>query len=331
MSRIRASRDRLRIAWMLSRTMSVEQQPKLSNGRQDSGGRKLRVIVRSSEELELDWAASSAVSRNHDSVTSPVSVTSYSSPRILSPSEPASWNGKTCDDQIKNLTLVKVRDGDAADGICMLPNDARSSTEWVVESADGVSTASATYTVAKKSAPVLCQSSHKSKQTMDSLYRPFERPSLRRPDESIELSVSSIHESNCKAGTLSGFQHSADTLAESERERKIEQIKARPSRKTYFGSGQRLAHKRRHELEDIHDERDGAWMPAMRYAGAGSCSLHQNSSQTLKELFHLPNNMMPVNDGPMELAFKDVTRNKRSRAIHRVGKMFGGELTIRTS
>jgi hypothetical protein len=103
-----------------------------------------------------------------------------------------------------------------------------------------------------------------------------------------------------------------DTMREAETARKIAEIKARPSRKQYFGSDYRLAHKRRHDLKDIHDERDGAWKPH-HVSTEQQSKRNQNMGMTdgndpsLKEVFSLPNNQIPMNDGQTELAFRDGT------------------------
>jgi hypothetical protein len=143
-------------------------------------------------------------------------------------------------------------------------------------------------------------------------------------------------------------------MTQAEKAQKIAQIKSRPSRKKYFGSDYRLAHKRRHDLADIHDESDGAWNPprfAMKERHARidqdeDMDLDAEGTRSLREVFDLPNNVLPMNDGHTELAFRDGTlvsyqsaidrlqingKLPRSRIMYKVGKMFGGELTIRTS
>jgi hypothetical protein len=129
-------------------------------------------------------------------------------------------------------------------------------------------------------------------------------------------------------------------MTEEEKARKIAEIKARPSRKKYFGSDHRLAHKRRFGLEDVHDERDGAWKPRRPttdelHQSAKGVDMDSEKAQTLRGLFGLPENVIPMNDGFTELAFRDGTlvngRLPRPRNVYKVGKLFGGELTVRMS
>ncbi|OAL47043.1 hypothetical protein IQ07DRAFT_602485 [Pyrenochaeta sp. DS3sAY3a] len=64
-------------------------------------------------------------------------------------------------------------------------------------------------------------------------------------------------------------------------------------------------------------------------------AFQNNDKRTLRELLGLPDNAIPMNDGQTELAFRDGTKIKgklpRPRQIYRVGKLFGGELTVRAS
>lgn len=172
----------------------------------------------------------------------------------------------------------------------------------------------------------------------DTAIMPFERSTPRRlfhlldPDRGITQGTT--HEN----AMLPYPAISVETMSKAEKAEKIKQIKGRPSRKTYFGSGHRLAHKRRHNLDDIHDERKGAWKPSVTTAGGmtnQAMDLDDESNRTLRQVFNLPDKMIPVNDGQTELAFKDGTqvggRSARSRTMYKVGKMFGGELTISTS
>jgi hypothetical protein len=175
---------------------------------------------------------------------------------------------------------------------------------------------------------------------IDKSFMPFERSMPRKP---INL-LSSDHDIACY--TESGYtmppnpQVSIETMSEVEKAIKIAQIRARPSRKTFFGSQNRLAHKRQHNLDDIHDERDSAWKAPVTTAEESTArcmdiDVDDAGSRTLRQVFNLPTNMIPVNDGKTELAFKDGDkvggRSARSRTIYKVGKMFGGELTVRTS
>lgn len=128
-------------------------------------------------------------------------------------------------------------------------------------------------------------------------------------------------------------QPSIETMTEDDKQRKIAEIMARPSRKTFFGSDTRLGHIRQRQGMDIHDERDGAWKPKKKTASRNTGSTEEDRS--LQEIFGLPKEVIPVNDGQTELAFRDATRTNgklsRSRKLYRVGKLFGGELTTRSS
>lgn len=133
---------------------------------------------------------------------------------------------------------------------------------------------------------------------------------------------------------------SIETMTEEEKARKIGEIKARPSRKTFFGSEVRLGHVRRYGKKDIHDESDGAWKASCSGAhdDREKVSMDEKTTEKAKMLqvtFGLPANAIPMNDGHTELAFRDGTlvngKLPRSRQIYRVGRLFGGELTVRTS
>ncbi|EAT87682.1 hypothetical protein SNOG_05291 [Parastagonospora nodorum SN15] len=172
----------------------------------------------------------------------------------------------------------------------------------------------------------------------DPSFNPFKRSVPRQAFKLPDIGNDTGLESFMIVAISPASQPTIDTMAQEEKARKIEEIKARPSRKTYFGSGQRLAHKRRYNLVDIHEERDGAWQAPARTAVKGLREADHDmdidddgTSRTLREVFNLPYNMIPVNDGQTELAFKDGEKGKRSRTMFRVGKMFGGELTVRTS
>ncbi|KAL1797254.1 hypothetical protein ACET3X_003860 [Alternaria dauci] len=122
-----------------------------------------------------------------------------------------------------------------------------------------------------------------------------------------------------------------------EKAAKIAEIKMRPKRKQFFGSVDRLAHVRRYRHQDIHDQSDGAWKPnsmTERTTGEQDSAApnEHGENQSLLQIFNLPSNAIPMNDG-RELAFRDGTlingRLPRPRQVYRVGKVCGGELTIR--
>jgi hypothetical protein len=155
-----------------------------------------------------------------------------------------------------------------------------------------------------------------------------------------------------------------EAMTQTDIDQKISEIKQRPSRKKFFGPEHRLAHVRRYGRQDIHDESDGAWKPELcgkvkTLAGSHSPAIVSEDREevaTVRQLFDLPRNAIPMNTGQTELAFRDGTlvsildfnpsvlkrkctnleqqvggKLPRPRHIHKVGKMFGGELTIRTS
>ncbi|KAF2025451.1 hypothetical protein EK21DRAFT_116779 [Setomelanomma holmii] len=137
-------------------------------------------------------------------------------------------------------------------------------------------------------------------------------------------------------------QENGQIMSINEKARKLAEIKSRPSRKKYFGSDHRLAHKRGYGLGDIHDERDGAWIPmgferdqnTIRPQEDEEEDMEDAATRTLRQVFGLPENIIPMNDEQTELAFRDGTlvngRLPRPRNVYRVGKMVGGELTVRT-
>jgi hypothetical protein len=169
-------------------------------------------------------------------------------------------------------------------------------------------------------------------------FMPFERSVPRQPKGLLNLNHNIRRETTFQAAFTADPQPSIETMTEAEKAQKIAEITARPSRKKYFGSDHRLAHKRRHGLADIHDERHGAWKPPQPKTDRDvqdDVDMDEGKAGTLRELFDLPDNMIPMNDGRTELAFRDGTlvngRLPRPRNVYKVGKLFGGELTIRMS
>lgn len=172
----------------------------------------------------------------------------------------------------------------------------------------------------------------------DTFFNPFERREPRqRPFNLIDSDIGVVRYSRHEDVPLQPQQHSIETMTDAEKAKKIAEIKTRPSRKTYFGSDYRLAHKRRHGLQDIHDESDGAWKPPNSTNDDAEKDKNMEDGEekrTLRQIFDLPDNMIPMNDGDYELAFRDGTlangKLPRARKVYRVGKMLGGELTVRT-
>lgn len=170
-------------------------------------------------------------------------------------------------------------------------------------------------------------------------FMPFERAVKRKPQVDLSILRDSKRETSYKA-FLQAQPSSIEFMTEEEKAKKIAQIKARPSRKQFFGSDYRLGHVRRYGRQDIHDESDGAWIPPLRNMHTGDVKGNGKTTRTfegptLREVFDLPEHAIPMNDGQTELAFRDGTkingRLPRSRQIYKVGKMFGGELTVRAS
>lgn len=151
----------------------------------------------------------------------------------------------------------------------------------------------------------------KQAERTDKSFNPFERSNPRQPLRILATlgteKFYSYHETLTRP-----LLPSIETMTEAEKANKIAEIKARPSRKKYFGSDYRLAHKRRHGLDDIHDERDGRWKACAteenRPVTDQDIDMSEDENQTLRTIFDLPDNMIPMNDGYTELAFRDGTK-----------------------
>ncbi|KAF1849601.1 uncharacterized protein K460DRAFT_399718 [Cucurbitaria berberidis CBS 394.84] len=176
----------------------------------------------------------------------------------------------------------------------------------------------------------------------DSLCMPFERSMPHQP-QSVSNSGHNIKRETSFYTVFPQYRKRSDvTMKSADRMEKIAEIKRRPSRKEFFGSDHRLAHVRRFRRQDIHDESDGAWMSSRfdesegeSKPGKGVEEKDSKRNRSLREVFDLPANAIPMNDGQTELAFRDGTRINgrlpRPRQIYRVGKLFGGVLTVRAS
>jgi hypothetical protein len=175
----------------------------------------------------------------------------------------------------------------------------------------------------------------------DSLFNPFERPAEQRSAITLDSCVETKRVTSFHKLRLQPQKPSVETMTPEEKALKIAEITARPSRKKFFGSDHRLAHVRRYGRQDVHDESEGAWKPSPSLQTDEQAVREEDvvpkkgeDPRTLRELFNLPANAIPMNDG-QELAFRDGTlvngRLPRSRQSYRVGKVFGGELTTRLS
>ncbi|CAO2658446.1 Nn.00g061690.m01.CDS01 [Neocucurbitaria sp. VM-36] len=176
----------------------------------------------------------------------------------------------------------------------------------------------------------------------DSLYMPFERHTLRKPQGILNFNHNAKRETSFYKVFPRKRKLSIDTMSSAEKAKRIAEIKTRPSRKRFFGSDYRLAHVRRFGRQDIHDESDGAWVPSrsdrsmfeFRLDKVGRLADNEEF-RSLREVLDLPENAIPMNDGQTELAFRDGTlvneKLPRPRQLYKVGKLVGGDLTIRTS
>ncbi|KAI4640178.1 uncharacterized protein J4E78_010763 [Alternaria triticimaculans] len=166
-------------------------------------------------------------------------------------------------------------------------------------------------------------------------YNPFERATVSRLTRAPVDDLEAQRGTDFRSAYSPNIAPSIETMTSEEKAAKIEEIKARPSRKQFFGANWRLAHVRKYGREDIHDESDGAWKShhtaERSTAGRDSAPNDRDENQSLLQVFNLPTNTRPFSDGN-ELVFRNVTlvngRLPRSRQAYRVGKVFGGELTI---
>jgi hypothetical protein len=135
-----------------------------------------------------------------------------------------------------------------------------------------------------------------------------------QPAQTLDPGLAVKKAATFKDAYAAGVEPSIDNMTEAEKAQKISEIKARPSRKKYFGSNHRLVHKLRHNLADIHDESDGAWKPQSTtnepqpsLSRDDDGDTNEEDSRTLRQVFDLPDNIIPMNDGYTELAFRDGT------------------------
>lgn len=141
-------------------------------------------------------------------------------------------------------------------------------------------------------------------------FNPFERATVSRltraPFDDLEAQRGTDFRSAYSPNTAP----SIDSMTPEEKAAKIAEIKARPSRKQFFGANRRLAHVRRFGREDIHDESDGAWKShnttERSIAYRNSATNDRDVNQSLLQVFNLPTNTRPFSDGN-ELVFRDAT------------------------
>jgi len=159
---------------------------------------------------------------------------------------------------------------------------------------------------------------------------PFERVVERIPKANLSYMENAERETSYKAFLMSQRNSNIEPMTEDAKVRRLADIKARPSRKGFFGSENRLSHIRGYGREDIHDEREGAWKRRRVGHGANSTikggdgSLLDGGATTLREVFDLPENAIPMNDGQAELAFRDGTRVGCRNAVPAIDKKADG-------
>lgn len=148
----------------------------------------------------------------------------------------------------------------------------------------------------------------------DTSFMPFVRPTSRQPRNPFSSDPNIKRETSFHNVMLHEGKSSDETMTLVEKAKKIAEIKARPSRKTFFGPDYRLAHVRRYMRQDIHNESDGAWKPQCFSDNEKERLLNEDfgmkdggAVRSLKQVFGLPENAIPMNDGQTELAFRDGT------------------------
>lgn len=159
-------------------------------------------------------------------------------------------------------------------------------------------------------APLSPKSPEPERRQIDPSFMPFERAVSRtRPRITSEQVVQ--RKTSSQTILLQNHSFSVESMTGPEKLAKIAEIKARPSRKKFFGSDYRLWHVRRYGRHDIHDESDGAWRPKAASVDTEpkgrTKGQHDSRGQTLREAFDLPEHVIPMNDGQAELAFRDAT------------------------
>ncbi|KAG9190488.1 hypothetical protein G6011_08576 [Alternaria panax] len=145
---------------------------------------------------------------------------------------------------------------------------------------------------------------------VDRIVNPFERASASRKNITPSGGLENKRETSLRSVYPRAVAPTIETMTPEEKAAKITEIKKRPKRKQFFGSVYRLAHVRRYGRLDIHDESDGAWKPdsttERSIAERDVAMNNQEKNRSLLEVFNLPSNAIPMNDGK-ELAFRDGT------------------------
>ena len=141
-------------------------------------------------------------------------------------------------------------------------------------------------------------------------FNPFERATVSRLTRAPVDDLEAQRGTDFRSAYSPNIAPSIETMTLEEKAAKIEEIKARPSRKQFFGANWRLAHVRKYGREDIHDESDGAWKShhttERSMADRDSAPNDRDENQSLLKVFNLPTNTRPFSDGN-ELVFRNVT------------------------
>jgi len=141
-------------------------------------------------------------------------------------------------------------------------------------------------------------------------YNPFERATVSRLTRAPVDDLEAQRGTDFRSAYSPDIAPSIETMTSEEKAAKIEEIKARPSRKQFFGANWRLAHVRRYGREDVHDESDGAWkshhITERSTADRNSAPNDRDENQSLLQVFNLPTNTRPFSDGN-ELVFRNTT------------------------
>ncbi|KAF2184271.1 hypothetical protein K469DRAFT_750901 [Zopfia rhizophila CBS 207.26] len=130
---------------------------------------------------------------------------------------------------------------------------------------------------------------------------------------------------------FTAFPEFSTQMTTSEREKKIEQIKKRPSRKATFGK--RLAFARIHR-KDVHDElswyRKTTYSHSLGQVQDCGVEMQDNQVETFRDIMDLPENAIPMVAPDGQLAFRDGVmvngRLPRPKVIYKVGRHFAGNL-----
>lgn len=143
------------------------------------------------------------------------------------------------------------------------------------------------------------------------IFMPFERAQLFSPTDNSDQGSYIRRETSFLKAFPEYEKPLAETMSETDIEKKIAEIKKRPSRKATWGD--RLTFVRSHR-RDVHDETAGAWRPRfsipqkMESVAVGDTDegAHNKEAKGLGDIFELPDNpLLMLHEG--QLAFRDGT------------------------